>query len=573
MYPVAESDFSADYFETGFKVPRYYGVSNNEIQTDDIITLNKRKRNNYTPTYIDFLIGIYSEDYLVFRELIDSNGIGGLNGQVADIATPGSAFLQDFKFRSLIVRSNYFYTLPHEMGHVLSLTHTCQDKFPGNQVCSEEQNTLDGYNSSILSADWSLGRKLVGNRHSLMRFGSTSPGFINPDISLTKPWEKNKWISREEYLQLFRVQRVDLFKSLRKKNILSVDQKVLNIFGKIENDKFLLSSAYFGKNATTFSSAPVTGEYRIDVLNSSKNLLFSNFANTLQMSDTDAKYLGLDLPISKSAMFIKIFKVNPSNTLIGEFSVPAQILQEEIKFLDPSSVNIDLGAFKNAITFEIKKFEEKLNCQNYPGARTLLSSKILSLVSQKMLPLNLSSSLNMDKNKYQAIVLDSLARTVYPLLNTNNFYNPFIDACLEKIDDSFLKRSKITIELIKQPENKEYGYLVAAELDGTEIIIAEANSKFSAESIPLIQGLHYWRISTFMVNKKIYQGILNSIKQIKKMLITLSDQLDNESDPDVRIIIQQKISTQQRQLDGLVIAKKNEEKQISQPQLFNFEVL
>jgi hypothetical protein len=76
-----------------------------------------------------------------------------------------------------------------------------------------------------------------------------------------------------------------------------------------------------------------------------------------------------------------------------------------------------------------------------------------------------------------------------------------------------------------------------------------------------------------MVNKKIYQGILNSIKQIKKTMQALSDQLVTESDPDIRLIIQKKITTQLRQLDSLVLEKKNEQKQISQPQFFNFEVL
>ena len=579
MYPVAESDFSTSIIlnsDKGFFVPRYFGASASEIKAD-VSQLNK-SREMFFSRDTDFIVGVISESYrekriLKFDKTGNSESVKkyGVVGLVESIPTLRQSIVEPKVNRALFVTKDYYFALPHEVGHGMSLTHQCQNINPGIS-CPDEKNTFDGYNSSILSSDWVLPRGKVGDRDSLMRDKSQFPLFTNPEISIFLPWMKNKWVAYSEYINLF-IANMNYSRADREKK-LRTNSGAISVSIEINQNDYILTNFYFKPAGSIFTYNPQFGEYQVDILNSSGNLLYTNYVNALNNDEIENKILDFDIPIVKTAMFIKLYKLNAGvKTLVKFLSIPAEIVQEEIKFLDPKTVNVDLGQFKNSVANEIKRYDDKLKCQNYPAARSQLSNKILSIVSQKMSVLNLPNSLNMDKNKFESVILNSLTRVVFPLLNSNDFYNPFIDGCLEIIGDGQSKKSKITIEFNRQPEDKEYGYTATVQFENTEIELIPINEKFFAETIPLVQGLRYWKVSTFMVNKKIYQGILNSIKQIKKTLLALNDQLNNESDPDARIVIQKKISAQQRQLDGLVVEKKNEEKQISQPQFFNFEVL
>lgn len=562
MYPVANSEITYDYFENGILLPVMYNKTRGfGTAIDDVITLEKRRR-KYTPKYIDFLVGVGGSNYF------SSRGEAGTFGTVGgEIPSVDDAQANNYKSRSLTVARDYYFSAAHELGHAMSLNHFCHDP---SADCTP-QDTLDGYSNFSDLSSWDISRAKVGDRSPLMTVGTSYPGFTNPNVSA-----KDKWISRKEYLQLFKANLYSYYKNSRELKVSSVDQKSLRIFGSVKDNIFIASHFYFQPLGSAVIENPLTGDHQVEVLDRNGDIIYSEFVNSYLPSSeavvTGLKYLGFDLQVSKDATYVKIYKiVGPDKSLVAHVSVATALVEDQLKYIMPGSVAGDLGAVTTQISSMLDSIDASIKCKSFVGAQYKMMNNLLPYVNSQISSDTVTDQLAVNAKQLKTSILESLLRIKNAVDGTET-YNPFISACLSNTSSGFLKKSKISVTFLKPSIPKNYKYTLKLYLDNLIVTPVEQGSDFVFESGIIANGTHKWKVETFIVNTAAFENLSNALRVTEKELVYNEKLLETETNSVKIIEIEARILEANKRAEALKSDRSKLEKPLGNVQEFEFGV-
>lgn len=452
----------------------------------------------------------------------------------------------------LMVRNDYYTTVAHELGHLFGVEHNSSN----NNKC--QGSPVDGYSSYKI--DLGYDRKPQRVKCKLMNAFDEMPLINN-----------RKWISKEEYLKLF---KKNLATTTKEKTIV---QSVFKITGLVsENDELeVLGSRFIEGFETSFED----GKFVVDILDAEESLLKQVYVEEMFMGEIEEKVFQVNLAIPSDALFIKIYKNSSPRKLIGSVVVPSEILKDNIRYIFSPFIKGNPGSFIFNSNNMVAEYEKAILSKNLKSAQNILISQlgpylIENTLSSNEVNINLDefAEVNIDKFKIQESLTSSfiLLQSGFNMPSKNE--TEFLK--LELLNSPLInEKSKIKISRKNNPVNTDYDFEFKARLDGVRVKLSDTSaSQIFLDSNRLSTGMHRWSVQSYLVSKKEKRSYVNSLNYYYNQRNKYQIELEIETDQDKILGLKNSIKQLDLIIRNLKLKYEISLKQVGELATIEFEV-
>lgn len=520
-YPVADADFNASYIASAeafaTNQPGRYGIYQDFEYMEKSVFKGKLGDGSLT-----HIFGVVTTQYFTqhHRSYFGfGNTTVGFSHlyplQVplspADIPTGGIV---------AIVAYNHPITLPHELGHLMSLVH--------------HSDTADGY-SNYDNQIWGIPRGKALGKTNFMWTMSPPPISPAPDY----------WISKDDYLKIF---KRNLVTARSPKTASTAGLRISG--GFVEDGSYRVTNVYMVDRV--YTNQDETGSYIADVLDHEKNIISSLKMNASYLSEGSGELLSFEVPIPISAMYVELYKLAGSaKTKIGTIVIPADIIQEEIKYIPLQAIVGQANLVLKSLNLAVKKYRDALLKQQFKVALSILNDEILVIINEKITD-NLTRTSYLSAGRYllNQISTTSLLRVLSVESVVSEPANEFL-MIETKSPPTAEGRSEIGIKVLKKIEGNASEFTQKVWFDGVEVPIKTVNNEFVAVSPRLSTGSHQWNVQNFIISSASRRAIYSSISSYSYLNYQLEKEYASESDPELKQVIADKIQRNKEHIVNL----------------------
>lgn len=492
---------------------------------------------------INYTVGLGTKEYFLYRESKDTVGWA--------YEIPGANPVMPLKVNSILVNEGFYYTLPHELGHMNGLIHSCEDttsQCPYNKILDSYSNSIQLQNISsfditrgeILSTGETVGVELMRSSTGFWGFNPR----IQPNPDYNKSFDK-KWMSFDEYIKVFKNLIDDNKKEIR---VLTPKLHITGIFD--QNSLKLFNTYKYNDNSPNVLSF---GDLLVKTKTINNNELQSIFTKKASASESKNQIVSFDLNWNENAFFGEILD-SVTGVSLSKFIIPTKLIEEEIKYIDRSMVKsgIDYYLLLKLMTDKIQMAESAILNKSYGSAITYLND-FIGLINYGLTNSQAkgnSDSVLVDKSKFLRIADESKINIVNALNSTGLAQNIFIDFKLSQ-ERKVHKKTRVEIIFPKKPDNQTMIFSAEGRLNDVKVdFIENSTLKYFEATIQTI-GQNVWKLRPYLIVKKEYETVKAAVLKYNSEIIRLRSELFNEPDLIVKQEIQNQINQRQRYIDGL----------------------